>query len=409
VLFSCARAASGLGLPLLLAEHDSLSTAAKDARPNRRLVVVQVALACALLVGTALLRDGLNHALQTGPGATADRVVVIHAIAPTRYEDPVRGRRFQNQALERVRQIPGVMSAEWTSGLPLVSASRAGYARDEHGPFAPYDTILVSSGYFATMQHGIVEGREFDDRNDTMRADAAVINLHLAHELFADGALGRHLRTEDGKRLEIIGVVSNARYRKMADPVRPTVFRPMSAMYLSGLHLVARTSGDALRLVPAITEVLHSIDSVEIDRQTTLDLHLQTAVRRDRVALVFVAACAVLILLFSVSGPYLLTRHAITSRHDELAVRLALGARVEHVFGLVLSQAVTATASGVLIGEAIALTLGVVFGGVTGRTAVSTAQVALAIAVGLTMLCTIAAALSALKTFRLVLPPRSAE
>ena len=398
----CARAASGLGLPLLFTESDSLSSAVKGARPRRGLVVVQVAVACALLVAAAMLRSGMNHALQTGPGITADHVVVIHAIAPTRYSDPWRGRRFQQQALERVERVPGVMSANWTNTLPLVSAPRGEYATDKNGPFLPIDTIQVSSGYFGTMQHGVLEGREFDDRNDTMRAEAVVINQLLADALFPGGAVGRQLFRADGQPLAIIGVVSAARYRKMAEPVRPTVYVPMSTMYWAGLHLVARTSGDASRLVPTIAETLRSIDSgAEIDRETTLEGHLQTAVRRDRIAMVFVAACAMLILLFAISGPYLLTRHAVTSRYDELAVRLAFGARGSHIVGLVLGQAARATVAGVLIGEAVALALAAMFAGATGGTAISTTQVALAIGVALTMACAISAAVPAFKAYRL--------
>jgi predicted permease len=401
VFFVCARSASGLGLPLAHLKGDTLSSAAKGARPSSRLVIVQVAVACAALIGAGMLRDSLNHALQTGPGTTSDQVAVIHTIAPTRYEDPVRGRRFQDQALERVSKIPGVLSADWTSGLPLVNAGRAGYSRDARGPFVPYDTVMVSSGYFATMQHPVLEGREFKPQNDAGRADAAVINLPLAQALFPEGALRRHLYTDRGKQLEIVGVASDARYRQMAEPVRPTVFVPMSTMYLSGLHLVARTHGHAYGMIHSITEVLLSIDSVTIDRETTLDLHLQTAVRRDRVASVFVTACALMILVFAISGPYLLTRHFVTSRHQELAVRLAIGARGRHIAWLVLFQAAKATAAGVLIGGAGALVLAASLGSLTGETAASTTPLALGVAALLAMSCATSAALPAIRIFRL--------
>ena len=402
VFFACARAAAGLGLPLLFSEGDRLSATVKGARPRRGLVVVQVAIACALLIAATMLPVGLNRTLQTGPGVTADHVAAIHVIAPTRYADYGRpGRRFQHQALERAARVPGVQSVSWTSTLPLVSASRGGYATKREGPFVPLDTIQVSSRYFATMQHAVVEGREFDDRNDTVRADAAVINQPLADALFPAGAVGRTLIGEDGKQLQIIGVVTAARYRKMSEPVRPTVYLPMSTLYLSGLHLVARTSGDASRLVPAIAAALQTIDNPEIPRATSLDGHLRTAVRRDRIAMVFVAACAVLILLFAITGPYLLTRHAVTSRYDELAVRLAFGARGGHLFGLVLGQAARATVAGVVIGEAAALALAAAFAGATGVTAIAAAQVALAIGAALSIACALSAAVPAFRAYRL--------
>ena len=348
-----------------------------------------------------MLRDVLNHALQTGPGLTSARVVVVHAIAPKRYEDPVRGRRFQNHALERASNVQGVTSAAWTSSLPLVNTSRMGYAKDEQSSFVPYDTVMISSGYFATMNHPILAGREFDDRNDAILADAAIVNLPLAQALFGDRAVGQHLITEGGKRLEIVGVVSDAKYRKMAEPIRPTVFVPMSTMYLSGLYLVARTAGDASIATSVVAEVLRSIDSAEIDRETTLDWHLQTAVRRERVALVFVAACSVIVLVTALVGPYLLTRHAVVSRHDELAVRLAIGARAKHMLDLVFSQAAKATISGIVIGEAGALALAAAFAKLTGTTMASAAQLSIAAAVVLTMSCALAVALPALRILRI--------
>lgn len=399
--YFCARAASGLGLPLLLAQNDSLSSAAKGARPKRGLVVAQVAIACALLVGATMLRNGLNHTLQVGSGKTAGNVAVVYAIAPTRYADPIRGRRFQDQALERLERMPGVVSADWTSALPMVGTRRDAYAPDAEGPFAQFDTIQVSSGYFETMQIGMLEGRAFDARNDTVRADMVVINESMQRALYPAGAVGRLLFRDEGKERLIVGVVADGRYRKMAEPVRPAVYTPMSTMYQAGLNLVVRTSVDASRVLPAISETLLAIDEVRIEREVTLDQHLQTAVRRDRVALVFVAACAVLIFLFAISGPYLLTRHAVTSRYDELAVRLAFGARGQHIFGLVLWQAAQATATGVIIGVAVALSMAALFSGATGSTPWSLMPVALAIAAALTTLCAISAALPAVRVYRL--------
>ena len=187
----------------------------------------------------------------------------------------------------------------------------------------------------------------------------------------------------------------------MAEPVRPAVYTPMATMYQAGLNLVVRTSVDASRVLPAISEALLAIDTPRIEREVTLDEHLQTAVRRDRVALVFVAACAVLIFLFAISGPYLLTRHAVTSRYDELAVRLAFGARGQHIFGLVLWQAAQATATGVLIGVAAAMTIAFLLAGVTGLTPWSLTPAALAIAAALTVLCAISAAVPAIRVYRL--------
>lgn len=400
VFVTCARTAAGLGLPLVPRDDENLAAAVRGMRPRRRLVVVQVATACALLVAVSLLPDGMNRALQAGPGVTAAEVAVVHTIAPTRYQDPARGRRFQLAALERVATLPGVTSVALTATLPLVSASRMGYADNPHGPFRPFGTIIVSSGYFATMQHPLIGGTEFDSRDDRVEG-RVVINQQLAAAMFPGRPAGPHLYAEDGTRMTVIGVAANARYRQMERPVAPTVYLPLSSRYLSGFHLVARTGAEAQPRVAAIVTTLQAIDSTTIERQTTLDGHLRTAVRRDRVAMVFVNACGLLILIFAVSGPYLLTRQAVTTRYDELAVRLAFGAPGRHVFGLVMTQATRATAAGIAIGLAIAILLAAMAAGRTGVTAAAASLTALGVGSGLLVLCAIASAVPALRAFRL--------
>jgi predicted permease len=401
-LTCCARAAAGLGWPLIRGGGGSLAVAARGSRPGRMVVIAQVATACSLLAAATLLGDGMDRALQLGPGTTAHEVAVVHTIAPTRYEDRARGRRFQLQALERLSAMPGINSAAATSALPLVSAMKIGYALDAGGPFAPFQTITVSSRYFATMQHPILEGREFDSRHDTIRPDAAVINQALARVLFPTmPAIGQHLSDDNGQQLTVIGVVADARYRHMAEPVKPTVYIPLSSRYLSGFHFVARATGDATPRVAAVAETLQAIDSARLERQTTLDQHLQGAVRRERVAMTFVAACGLLILVFAVSGPYLLTRQAVTSRYDELAVRLAFGARGQHIFGLVIAQAARSTLIGVLVGESIALALAALVADATGVTAGAASLTVLTIGVVLVALSAIAATVPALRAYRL--------
>jgi ABC-type antimicrobial peptide transport system permease subunit len=175
----------------------------------------------------------------------------------------------------------------------------------------------------------------------------------------------------------------------------------MSTMYLSGLYLVARTADDAASMTSAVAEALRLVDSAEIDRETTLDWHLRTAVRRERVALVFVGACSLFVLITAIVGPYLLTRHAVVSRQDELAVRLAIGARTKHLLDLVLSQAARATLAGIMIGGTIAVALAAVSTELTGSTVASMALFTFAAALILAISCLCAAIFPALKTLRI--------
>jgi predicted permease len=403
VFFVCARMASGMGLPVLTRERAALSSDLRGARPRRLLVVIEVAVACCLLAAALSLRGGLRHALLTGPGFDGMRVAVISMFAPTRYGDPARGARFQRDAMARVASMPGVLSANWTSTLPLVSASRAGYRRAGDVQFRPLDTVLVSSGYFGTMAHGIEAGVPFEQRTDAVDSGVAIINHELADAWFPHGALGREIDTEQGGRVRIVGVVANTRYRRMEEPVKPTIYLPMSHMYLAGLHLVVKTAGPADRMLAGISETLRAIDDVEITEERSLATHLEGAVRRDRIAMVFVSACAVLIVGFSMTGPYLLARHAVTSRYEELAIRLALGARGDQIFRLVIGQALTATAIGVAIGDLTALVLAYLAGDATGLSIGYATGLFAVSGTAMALLCSLSAAWPALAVYR-VLP-----
>jgi putative ABC transport system permease protein len=348
----CARFGCGLGWPLFGERRDDLSAAARAARPQRAVVVLQIACACTVLIGGVLLSAGMQQALRVGPGHLADRVAVVEAVAPTRYENVERGRRFQLAALEQARRAAGVTSAAWTSTLPLVSASRGGYAADGSVPM-PYRTIVVSSDYFRTMAHQITEGREFTADDDRADRGVVIVNQSFAHRVFPGGALGREVRSEFGRHT-IIGVAADARFRRFEEPVEATVFMPLSSRYLSGMHLVVRTNGAAQPRVAAIAGALRAIDDTEIRRETTLDSHLQSALRRDRVTTVVVFFAIALAMGFAIAGPYLLTHHAVVGRRSELAVRMALGARGGTLIGLVLKQALRATGRGIAGGVAVA-------------------------------------------------------
>jgi predicted permease len=397
----CARRASGLGLPLLHGESGNLTTAARGTRPHGGLVVAQVAVACCLVIAGVLVHGALQRSLEIGPGTVADHVAVVSTFAPGRYSSYSRGTRFQLDALQQVFRVSGIASVAWTSTLPLVSAPRAGYARDLAGPFANHRTIVVSSGYFATMKQPILEGREFTTRDDAIDSGAVIVNRTFARTFAGKGAsLGTVFFGDDRKPLHIVGVVDDVKFRKMEDAAEPTVYIPMSKRYLAGLHLVARTAGPATAVAPEIVRALGAIDAVEIERETTLAHHLQTAVRRDRVATVLVVASGLLILGFALTGPYLLTRHAVTSRYDELAVRLAFGARAGQILGLVLSRALRATGLGILLGEAMALALAASFAGVPGVAASAATEVFVWTGVGLALLCALSALVPALGAYR---------
>ena len=271
-------------------------------------------------------------------------------LSPGGYSDAVRGTRFQRLALDRVSRVPGVQAAAWATTLPLVDGPRSEFATSPTGALAGYRTILVSTSYFRMMQLDVIAGRSFESEEEVAYAPAVVVNAALAARLFPDGLSGARLFEKDGSAHPVLGVVSDGRYRQMEGYAEPTVYRPMSIEYTAFLHLLVRGTSDASTLMPAIRATLDGIDQASVSREESLEVHIAGALGRDRVAVVLVEACGLLVMVLSLSGAYLLATSLAARRRREMAVRLALGSTRRGLVLAMVERTLAPTVVGVGLG-----------------------------------------------------------
>jgi len=367
---TCAHYVSRTTPALLRRSARSLRDSPIGLTVQRRLLVLQTALACALLIAVALLTRGFEQTLTAGLGATAARIAIVSLKSPGAPADALRATRFQRLALEQVTRLPGVAAAAWASTLPLVDGPRTNLATTRGGPATSYRTLLVSPAYFRTMQLDVPVGRSFEATEEQAYAEAIVVNAALASRVFPHFSSAARFFDREGGVHPVVGVAADGRYRQMEAGVEPTVFRPLSTEYTPYLHLIVRGTADASTLLPVIRKTLDGIDEASVYRQQSLQTYLAGALGRDRVAMVLVRACGGLVMLLSLSGAYLLAESIALRRGREMAVRLALGSTrgglASAMIGRAVGPAVVGVCLGAVCGYAATFALRGLIGGLSG-------------------------------------------
>jgi predicted permease len=321
------------------------------------LVAAQVALAIVLLIGAALLTQSVVNGKSADPGfATRDALVCTVELPPTDFST-TQGLQFYAEALEHVRNVRGVLDVAFVRTLPTSRHSRRGMRVDGYVPVPGEDTELsinvVSIDYFKTLQIPLIAGRTFDSRDRDDGAPVAIVNELLAKRFFGGKAVGRKLTDSQGRDMEVIGVVRNTVALTIQSPLVPVVYYPLAQSYESRMVLVARTAGDPLAVAEAIRRELSVVNrNVPVFRTMTLAAHMAEASADSRLTAALVAACGAMALLLATIGVYGVIAHAVARRTREIGVRLALGARPWHIVHLVMSEGVTITMVGILLGLA---------------------------------------------------------
>src|SRR5262245_30247601 len=329
---------------------------------RRALVVAEVALALTLLVGAGLLLRSLQRLFAISPGFDSSGALTMQVQASGRRFNKDATDRFFAQALEAVRQTPGVTAAAFTSQLPLSGdydeygvSFEPGPDEKGEGGYSSY-RYAVSPGYFEAMGIPLRSGRLLDARDGAGAPRTAVISESLARRKFhGQDPLGRRLRVggEDGPWRVIVGVVSDVKQMSLASPQSDAVYT--TAEQYSQIDnvrsLVIRARGDAAALAPAIRKAIWSVDKDQpIARVATMDSLLAATAAERRFALILFEAFGLVALALACAGIYGALSGSVNERTREIGVRMALGAERRDVLVMILRQGLKLTLSGVGIG-----------------------------------------------------------
>jgi len=342
-------------------------------RARNTLVVVQVALALVLLVGSGLMiRTFLSlHAVDPGFDEPQHLQMFRLSVPEADVPNPESVMRMLQAILDRVATLPGVESAALATSAPmegfnnndLVWARDRSYAEGEFTPVRRFK--FVSPGSFEAFGTPILAGRDYDWADLYDRRPVAIVSEAFAQEMWGDtaSALGRFIRpTQTGEWREIVGVVGDVSDDGVDQPVPPTIYWPA---YNGGFYgpetAVRRAMTYVIRTDRAATETLledlhQAVWSVNgalpLALVRTLGDVYQASLARTSYTLVLLAIAGAMALLLGVVGIYGVVSYAVAQRTREVGIRMALGAPQGGVQGLFVRRALLLVAIGSAIGLA---------------------------------------------------------
>ena len=327
------------------------------------LVVSEVALSLVLLTGAGLLIRSFIRLQNVHPGFDAADVLTARVSLPGgRYPRPSDAVAFFDNALDRVRTLPGVQSAAGIAFLPLAGPGigTSFYRLDRPTPAdgqAPSTQVRpVTPGFFRTMGIPHRAGRDFTEADREDSPAVAIVGDAVVRLLYpGEDPIGKRLhvnaRGPKGQQVEIVGVVGDIKMGSLDAETQPAVYLPHSQLSVGLLTFVVRTGVPPLSLATAVGGAVRSIDPqlALADVRPMADV-VDTTLARPRTLSVLLTAFALMALMLAGVGVYGVMSYSVSQRTREIGVRMALGATAESVFRMVLGHALRLVCLGVAIG-----------------------------------------------------------
>ena len=359
--------------------HESLRDSGKGTsggfrkgRMRDAIVVVEVAVSLALLVGAGLLMRSFVALRQVDLGLAPDHVLVARLPLPReRYKTVAELSGFYRALLGRLKALPGVVAATETSELPPYGGIRSeieipGLAHEEKWT-ALFQ--LCSEGYFDVLRIRLAEGRVFTEAEVEGARKVAVVNETLVHKyLGKTNPIGQTIRLAElttfpdkvaDPSFEIVGVVADARNQGLQEPPLPEAWIPYTVTGSGERGILVRTADDPLAHLEAVRKEIWATDSnVALTLTGTLEGFIgEFTFAGPRFGFLVMSLFAGIGLLLVTIGVYSVIAYAITRQTHEIGIRMAIGAERRDVLRLVMGMGVRLVAVGVGVGLVMSLAL----------------------------------------------------
>lgn len=352
-----------------VAPHEVLKESAAQAGTSRRqrivrsgLVVAQVALAFALLVGAGLSLRGFAKTAATPPGFDTENLVAARLMLPeSKYDDDQSQIAFYDALLTRLAAKPGVESVGGNTSLPMMGSNSNGwFAIEGRKKWAPgegpiIERNVVTAGYFQTLRIPILRGRDFGP-GDRMGGKRVVIINQAAAEHFFPGEdpVGRRIDLEDhddGEQWsEIVGVVGDVRKRGLTVAVPYEAYVPIAQHGRRWMSIAVRSSQPEAQLAQLSTTVQEIDPELSLFSKRRMKDRMAGSVERQRFLTLVLGAFAAMALVLSTLGLFGLVSYQTSQRTRELGIRMALGGSPRSIVALVVGGGIRLAGLGLAVG-----------------------------------------------------------
>ncbi len=329
---------------------------------RRTLVVIQIALSLAIVFGAALLTRTLRTLATVDLGFQADRVIALNADPAANGHSGTEVSSIFDEILKRARDLPGVKAASLATSTPNGSIAISmdidvpGYAPKP----APGDDAVhfnfVSPYYFETLGQSLLGGRDFDRGDTRGSAPVDIVNQKFVRHYFGGRNPVGRIFQQGREDVAIVGVAADSRDYGVRNGPIDVVYRPVKQGPISAFTLLVRADDDPRRTVPALLEIVQSIDRrIPVSQVHTLDQEVDAGLSSERILGYLSTLFAALATLLAGIGLYGVLAYSIARRTREIGIRLAVGAQRREIAGLFARESFALLLNGLILGAPLAL------------------------------------------------------
>ncbi|HMG85005.1 MAG TPA: ABC transporter permease [Terracidiphilus sp.] len=327
------------------------------------LLVVQIAI-CAVLVTSSLVAlRGLARSMHSNFGFEPKNTMLVDTTLSMAGYSGDRLHAMQRRMIDALQTIPGVKTVGFVSQIPLGGGSSTADVFTEQttelrtaNAAANVAVYKISPEYFQAAGTSLLDGRSFSWQDDSDSPRVGIVNALFARMVFgsASNALGKYYKTEDGARVQVVGIAEDGKYYQMTEDPRPAMFLPFLQSPTGMTTLVVRSERDPQQLATAIRNKIRGMDDSLPMFIQTWTRGLDLALFPSRVATVALGVLGLMGAMLSLTGIFGMAAYSVSKRLRELGIRLALGAQRREVLKAALGRSIRllafGSATGLLLG-----------------------------------------------------------